>query len=232
MSDLISENADLNKLLSDKKEQLKKIDFTNQPLSYWGPRNIKSFLLSKIKGEKRRQHLKKIIEEYGEDNLPDISLLKEKLTEDERDLFGKIHPMFMGGEYLPDTSENEVEIARLIMKSTTQDIYSFRARKTKNKIIYSIEDEYESMFELSIQTSKLPLTLKQMIKLISESVYADGMSVYGSAREFNYENSDPWSPEELWDFETIESSFYNELENYYDIQNFIWLIEKRINIQE
>ena len=189
-------------------------------------------MLSKIKGEKRRQHLKKIIEEYGEDNLPDISLLKEKLTEDERDLFGKIHPMFMGGEYLPDTSENEVEIARLIMKSTTQDIYSFRARKTNNKIIYSIEDEYESMFELSIQNSKLPLTLKQMIKLISESVYTDGMSVYGSAREFNYENSDPWSPEELWDFETIESSFYNELENYYDIQNFIWLIEKRINIQE
>ena len=220
----------IQKICYYKKRELKKINYTYQPLSYWGPRNIKSFLLSKIKGEKRRQHLKKIIEEYGEDNLPDISLLKEKLTEDERDLFGKVHPMFMGGEYLPDTAENEVEIARLIMKSTTQDIYSFRARKTKNKIIYSIEDEYESMFELSIQTSKLPLTLKQMIKLICESVYPDGMPVYGSAREWNYDSD--LSPEELWDFETIESSFYNELEYYYDIQNFIWLIEKRINIQE
>ena len=131
-NNIIPNDADLEDLLLQKKRELKKINYTYQPFSYWGPRNIKSFLLSKIKVEKRRQHLKKIIEEYGEDNLPDISLLKEKLTEDERDLFGKVHPMFMGGEYLPDTAENEVEIARLIMKSTTQDIYSFRARKTKN----------------------------------------------------------------------------------------------------
>jgi hypothetical protein len=30
-----------------------------------------------------------------------------------------LHPMFMGGNYLPDTDEGEVEIARIEIASTT-----------------------------------------------------------------------------------------------------------------
>ena len=52
----------------------------------------------------------------------------------------------LGKEFLSQLKENEVEIARLEMASTTQDVYSIRARLTKNKILYHIEDEYEKDF--------------------------------------------------------------------------------------
>ena len=44
----------------------------------------------------------------------------------------------MGGEYLPDLLPNEVEIARVVLKSTTMDVQSIRARRTKHRIIYRI----------------------------------------------------------------------------------------------
>ena len=33
-----------------------------------------------------------------------------------------MHPMFMGGNYLPDAEEGEVEIARIEISSTTRDV--------------------------------------------------------------------------------------------------------------
>ena len=50
----------------------------------------------------------------------------------------------LGKEFLSGLKENEVEIARVIMKSTTQDIISIRAKKRKKDIVYSVEDEYNS----------------------------------------------------------------------------------------
>ena len=72
----------------------------------------------------------------------------------------------MGGEYLPNTADNEIEIARVVLKSTMRDVYSFRAKRLKNKIKYSIHDEYENTFNLGIKTSSKPLTFSQIVKLI------------------------------------------------------------------
>jgi hypothetical protein len=63
----------------------------------------------------------------------------------------------MGGEYLPDPAEQEVEIARITTASTTQDV----ARRRKRCIRYKWVDEYggETLSGRSTRTSTRPLTL-------------------------------------------------------------------------
>ena len=39
---------------------------------------------------------------------------------------------------IPDLLPNEVEIARVVLKSTTMDVKSIRARRTKRRIVYRI----------------------------------------------------------------------------------------------
>ena len=51
-------------------------------------------------------------------NIEDNAMIKEKLTEWERKTIGRLHPVYMGGEYLHDAKKNQVKIARIVMKST------------------------------------------------------------------------------------------------------------------
>jgi hypothetical protein len=44
---------------------------------------------------------------------------------------------------LPDLTASELEFARVMMKSTSMDAISIRARLTKNRIFYRFVDEYE-----------------------------------------------------------------------------------------
>ena len=55
-----------------------------------------------------------------------------KLEPSTRLLLGGIHPAFMGGEYLPQFGQNEIEIARIVLASVTQDVISIRARRLTN----------------------------------------------------------------------------------------------------
>src|SRR5882724_6852578 len=59
----------------------------------------------------------------------DQGLLVDCLSNEDRSGLGKIHPSFMGGEYLPDYAEGELEIARIELESTTTDVISIRAKK-------------------------------------------------------------------------------------------------------
>jgi hypothetical protein len=92
-----------------------------------------------------------------------------------------VSPAFlMGGEYLPELRVNEVEIARIIKKSTTLDVVSIRARQTKNRIVYKIVDEYpeyEPNYFLAKETSVKPLTLSELIEMIDSAV-EDGLCVF------------------------------------------------------
>jgi hypothetical protein len=51
--------------------------------------------------------------------------------------------MFMGGNYLPDTEEGEVEIARIEIASTTFDVTCLFAKQNNGRILYRVVDEYE-----------------------------------------------------------------------------------------
>ena len=134
----------------------------------------------------------------------------------------------MGGEYLPDLISNEVEIARITMQSTTMDVISIRARRTKHRIIYRVVDEYEPEFwerqySLTKRTSVRPLSFGELIRLIDNA--CDG-GLVGAYRVANYD-WDHDEPDDYYDFETASSTFYPELKGWYDQLNMEWLERER-----
>jgi hypothetical protein len=189
-----------------------------RPRSYWGPQTLATHFGSKIKGELRRLDAVSGVEIDANPNI-----LGEALSEDERAAVGAIHPWFMGGEYLPDLLRNEVEIARVIYKSTTMDVTSIRARQMRNRITYRIVDEYEfTSYDLNTKSSNKPLTLKQVIDLIE---FATEGGLVGEPRELNYLEGG-MDAEDIYDFASVSSQFYAELSNWYDESNSEWLESK------
>jgi hypothetical protein len=83
------------------------------------------------------------------------------------DLLKAFHPMYMGGNYLPDLEEDEVVIARVLLESVTRDVTSVFARRDKGGICYRLVDEYESDWP-EIQSDKT-LTLGELIDYFFEN---------------------------------------------------------------
>ncbi len=137
----------------------KDFDLDYRPYSYWGPQDLRTHYGGRIKGELRRAVALSQLEK-GE---ADPSVLQPALDEASRHAVGLVHPWLMGGEYLPDLLPDEVEIARITMKSTTMDVIAIRARRLKHRIAYRFVDEYENViaknYEMQPKTSTRPLTL-------------------------------------------------------------------------
>jgi hypothetical protein len=138
------------------------IDLRYRPLSYFWALDASIRLSSDITGANRRAMYEQALRE-GNDALA-ASLIEEPvLGSEERRVIGSIHPAFMGGEYLPRRKAQEVEIARITIASTTQDVTCVYARRTKNRIHYRVVDEYEgTTLNHSKRTSIKPLTLRQL----------------------------------------------------------------------
>ena len=109
------------------------IDMTFRPDTYWPESRTIEQLLARIKGKARRDIARDILETKGFPALTTF-VAREELSEPDRQDWGRIHPAMMGGEYLPGLADDEVEIARLSMKSTTADQISIRARRIEKKI--------------------------------------------------------------------------------------------------
>ena len=77
----------------------------------------------------------------------------------------------MGGEYLPNRQETEVEIARINIDSTTSDVTSIYAKAGKNRIYYRVVDEYDgdTLNEKRSRSSKQPLTLEALVEFFLEA---------------------------------------------------------------
>lgn len=200
-----------------------KFDLDYRPRSYWGPQDLGTHYGARVKGELRRQ----VVLSDLEAGTPDTTIMQSALTKDERRAAGAVHPWFMGGEYLPDLLGSEVEIARVTMKSTTMDVISIRARRTKTRIVYRIVDEYmddhDEQYRLVPKTSRRPLSMAQVIKLIELNNLID------RPRAMNYECC---SAEEVHDFCTVSSSFYPELRPWFDESNREWLVREEAQHQE
>ena len=196
----------------------KNYDLKYRPRSYWGPQDLETHYGARAKGELRRETGLALLDE----GVADEGILTSSLPDDERAAVGRIHPWFMGGEYLPDFQSNEVEIARVTMKSTTMDVISVRAKHTKQRIKYRIVDEYGDFwgtdhYVMQPATSTKPLTLKQVIKVINLNELVD------EPREINYDGGCACRPDEIFDFCTVSSAFYPELAHWFDCANGEWL---------
>ena len=152
------------------------------------------------------------------DQLSD-ELLRDSLNDGVRTSLGKIHPTFMGGEYLPNYGRQEVEIARIELESTTSDVISLRARPSGSRIKYRVVDEYQTEFHLPQQTSRRPFALHELIRFLDSVDHpgADaGWNRFGFVLFYNQCNLDCGTDlETLQDFTSVSSDFYPELGSHY-----------------
>jgi len=138
-------------------------DLNFRPESYFWPADPLTHVLSSIKGADRRAYVKAMLEQGRAHELRDDAI-EPSLTPERRRAVGAIHPSAMGGEYLPDLMQNEVEIARITIASTMQDVTCVYARRGKDRIHYRVADEYEgdTLTGKKTRTSKQPLTLAEL----------------------------------------------------------------------
>jgi hypothetical protein len=211
-----------------------------RPLSYWAPPNtILELALRNVKGRRRREMIRDFYEEGRlEELLP--TLAAEELTDEDRKRLGRIHPTFMGGEYLPGYRREEVEIARIELESTTSDVMSLRARlvgRKRLRIEYRLVDEYETEYRLRPFRTTRPLTLGQLTKLL-DSVDGDAADeewlVHGWVLCFNECNRacSDGDPEPYRDFTRVSSEFYPQLSTHYERLFERWVEAYRIPNEE
>ncbi|TFH72494.1 hypothetical protein E3V39_13085 [Gammaproteobacteria bacterium LSUCC0112] len=136
------------------------IDLDYCPKSYFRPEKLEKYLLSKVKGAVLRKKLKALFEAGRHDELREL-LNDAALSVADRKALELIHPMFMGGNYLPDTEDSEVEIARISIQSTTFDVTCVYAKPAYGAIHYRVVDEYggDTLQGPSETTTKSPMTL-------------------------------------------------------------------------
>src|SRR6188472_3296331 len=115
------------------------VDFNQRPRSYFWAASRNISLSSSIKGAKRKRLFEASLNGSGE--FP-IELLQPSLSDADRRAWESRHPENMGGEYLPDQEPDEVEIARIVIASTTQDVTSVYVSQVDGVLVYRVVDEY------------------------------------------------------------------------------------------
>jgi hypothetical protein len=137
----------------------------------------------------------------------------DELDPRDRAAHGAVHPSRIGGEYLPNCLPGEVEIARIVLASVTQDVVGIRARRRgqDRRIQYRVLDEYGSEFQFSPRSSRRPITQEELVRLIDTLQDADAAAEGRSfiANVLHYNAGSPL--ERLAGFVTVESLFHSGL---------------------
>ncbi len=202
------------------------MDLSYRPRSYFWPLGLDSHLLARVKGAERRAALQQLISAGRLDEIPGF-LARSSLTESERQAIGQLHPAFMGGEYLPNLAEQEVEVARITIASTTQDVTSVFARRGKRRIYYRVVDEYggETLSGKSTRTSTCPLTLGAL-----ERFFTGAWSIF-DVLEANFSDAG-YNLEQMLRFVVgIDSQFYPQLGRLYRRRIQAWAIQKARSVE-
>lgn len=174
-------------------------DLAYRPRDYFGRYDLQAELLSTVKGQARRALIKEALETGKVGALLDFVTTPE-LNSFDRQMLGRLHPMFMGGEFLPKIKPKEIEIARISIQSTTYDVTVVYARPVGQRIHYRVVDEYEgeTLQEPFTRTSSKPLTMGQMIDFFTTAWNLM------DCLEGNFDDD----VEEMLGFFTAESEFY------------------------
>lgn len=193
-------------------------DYAYRPTSYFHDLDPQALIVSSILGEERRKDVQKRLA-AGESLEGEDWLTESRLDRSTRQVLGSLHPTYMGGEYLPTFGQDEIEIARLVLASVTQDVISIRAKRTRRNIGYRVVDEYGGSFKTARRWSAQPLTFKQLIKFIDETDQTGCEGEGGLVFAILGMNIDATGDSEsMRDFVEVESSFYPELSRYYAIE--------------
>jgi hypothetical protein len=191
------------------------IDYEFRPESFWtAASDLLGAILRNVKGKNRREMIRDYYEAGKLDQFSD-ELLSDSLNDEARISLSKIHPTFMGGEYLPNYSRQEVEIACIALASTTSDVISLRARPTGSRIKYRVVDEYNTEFCLPQKTSSRPFSLRELIRFLDSVDHPEvdpSWKCFGFVLSYNQCNLDCGTDlETLQDFTSVSSDFYPDL---------------------
>lgn len=202
------------------------IELDFRPKGYFWPLDLRTHVVSSVKGAARRTYVERMFADGREGELPE-HVIQSSLEPELRQATGALHPWFMGGEYLPDRQETEVEIARITIASTTRDVTCVYARRARDRIHYRTVDEYDggTLGEKTTRTSKLPLTLTELADFFLASW--DLLAVL----DMNFED-DRYSPEKVLAFFDGSSEFYPDFGKLIEHRVKAWLRQKRAEIDE
>ncbi|MBK7906124.1 MAG: hypothetical protein IPJ78_06100 [Gemmatimonadetes bacterium] len=202
------------------------IDLDFRPASYWDAADPAAAITQNIKGQLRREMVRDFISGDAPAILGEIddALVADEVSDETRRFLGRMHPSWMGGEYLPGYPRGEVEIARIVLKSTMGDVMSIRARRTRaGTVLLRLVDEYESEFRSVHSRVKRPLTLGQLVEFIDNVrmvgeqpptlPFVEACIVYGAEGDIG--------------FASLESDVYTELGVYYALRLEAWDASKR-----
>lgn len=136
------------------------IDLDFRPTTYFKPRPLEQHLLSKVKNAVLKLKLQALFNEGRHSEVKDLLGTKGISASDLKALEA-VHPMFMGGNYLPDTDNGEVVLARIRISSTTYDVTSVYATPDAGVIRFRVVDEYggDTLTGVTEMDSDRPLTL-------------------------------------------------------------------------
>jgi hypothetical protein len=136
------------------------IDPDFRPQTYFRPQKLERYLLSKVKGAVLRRQLQTLFD-AGRHAEVSTLLTAQGISATDRKLLESVHPMFMGGNYLPDTEDGEVEVARISIDSTTCDVTCVYACPEAGGIRYRVVDEYdgETLQGITEARTDQPMTL-------------------------------------------------------------------------
>ena len=209
-------------------KKYKGICYGFRPASYWEDLDPLSAILRNVTGENRRQM---ITDNWNAGKLEELdpALLNDVLDDAARQRLGRIHPSFMGGEYLPGYLPGEVEIARICVEATSDSeqsiVISLRACPNEAGIAYRIVAEHEGGFLLPITQSKRPLTLAELVRQFEHGQLNELDFVGGLALGYNNMNAEGCDFEDLRNFTRITSTLYRQLEGHFECVYDDWVKE-------
>ena len=179
------------------------IDLDFKPSTYFVPRALEEFLVTKVKSDILRQKLITLVENGKREEFENLLKSITDFPEIQSGLEA-IHPQFMGGNYLANLEPGEVEIARISINSTTLAVNCVYAKMHLGKICLRVVDEYggETLNEPSELTVEEPLTLGDVTNFFLNACELEG------TLEANFGND----LESSLDFFTASSDFYPNLD--------------------
>lgn len=203
------------------------IDLDFRPASYWQADDATSAIVQNIKGQLRRDMARDFLGGTAPEELGEIEseLLADTLPDATRRSLGGFGPMWLGGEYLPDYALGEVEIARIVLQSSTLDVYSIRARRRGKggRLYYRVVDEYESEWSIARRSSTRPLTLRELVQLIDSAENECGNDGYPMVENIvRYQLEGDGNAEHAVRFVTLESTVYPMIGQYYRTRLLAW----------
>ena len=188
---------------------VKGVDLSFRPSSRLFPLTAEKLLLSRVKGTQRRESLTAAIEQ---DRLSDLNpfFTQTSLSAEDRRARAAIHPSFMGGEYLPDFEEGELEMARLSLRSVTADVISIRLRRTEVGFVYRIVDEYMDQDPNGLLDEPTTIIVDQPLTMKDFGAFV----VQVSRMDHWCDPESHETEEEAQDFVVATSEFYPEFGDY------------------